>query len=58
MDGFYVLKFGDMYYSNGEFMEPNKKYADRLRYGQASNIKRKRERFYRTEDKRIILEKV
>lgn len=47
MDNFVLLKDikTNMYYSDGCFIEPNKKFADRLRLGQAKSLKQKYERY-------------
>lgn len=46
MDKLYVLKHGNgKYYSDGEFIELEKKYAQRFRLGQAKAIKRNKDRY-------------
>lgn len=45
MDKFYVLKHKNgKYYSDGEFIEPEKKFAQKLRLGQAKSIKQNKDR--------------
>lgn len=46
MDKFYVLKHKNgKYYSDGEFIEPEKKFAQKLRLGQAKSIKQNKDRY-------------
>lgn len=45
MGDFYVLKRESMYYADGDFTQDEKSFADKLRLGQAKNIKRKFDRF-------------
>ena len=46
MDGVWLLKHKNgKYYSDGEFLEPDKTLADRFRYGQAVSIKRRLEKY-------------
>ena len=46
MDKLYVLRNeSGKYYSDGEFIEPEKEFAQRLRLGQANAIKRNKEKY-------------
>lgn len=61
MNGWFVLRDTkkNMYYNNDcEFMEPNKKYAKKLRHGQAKAIIINKSRFVSDGSGRFVVEPI